>query len=163
MLGLVVYLLIFGGFAVWASLDAKKRIDFGEGKRDVGGGPLTIFLVLLLIPIWGGALYLYKRHRRIRPGSRSRTRNAAPRLHAIQTARFTPELPDTMLAPATPTGPHLFFCSWCGSSRDSTAHSVHYCGSRQRPPAFCSACGTGLGAAAACPSCGGPSDRLSPK
>jgi hypothetical protein len=60
---LIVYLLIFGGLALWASLDAKHRIAAGAGKAQVGGGPATVFIVTFFIPILGGLFYLYKRNK----------------------------------------------------------------------------------------------------
>ena len=61
MSGLIVYLLIFGGLAVWASLDAKHRIAAGTSKQEVGGGPASVFVITFLIPILGGLFYLYKK------------------------------------------------------------------------------------------------------
>jgi hypothetical protein len=63
---LIVYLLIFGGLALWASRDAKQRIDAGAAKRQVGGGPTSVFLITFFIPILGGLFYLYKRNKEFR-------------------------------------------------------------------------------------------------
>ena len=60
---LIVYVLIFGGLALWASLDAKHRIAAGARKRRVGGGPASVFIVIFFIPILGGLFYLYKRNK----------------------------------------------------------------------------------------------------
>ena len=60
---LIVYVLIFGGLASWASLDAKHRIAAGASKQRVGGGPASVFLITFLIPILGGLFYLYKRNK----------------------------------------------------------------------------------------------------
>jgi hypothetical protein len=59
----VVYLVIFGSLAFWASQDAKKRIAAGATPRDVGGRPTSVFIVVLIMPIIGIAFYLYKRNR----------------------------------------------------------------------------------------------------
>ncbi|MGC2168036.1 MAG: hypothetical protein WA580_02935 [Acidimicrobiales bacterium] len=61
MSGLIVYLLIFGGLALWASLDAKHRIAAGASKQQVGGGPALVFIIAFFIPILGGLFYLYKK------------------------------------------------------------------------------------------------------
>jgi hypothetical protein len=63
MSGLVVYLLIFGGLATWASRDAKQRLRAGATKQQVGGGPASVFIVIFVIPILGGLFYLYKRNK----------------------------------------------------------------------------------------------------
>lgn len=63
---LIVYLLIFGGLALWASLDAKHRLDAGTSKQQVGGGPASVFVITFLIPILGGLFYLYKRNKEFR-------------------------------------------------------------------------------------------------
>ncbi|MGC2169678.1 MAG: hypothetical protein WA580_11305 [Acidimicrobiales bacterium] len=63
MSGLVVYLLIFGGLALWASRDAKQRIAAGARKQQVGGGPASVFVITFFIPILGGLFYLYKRNK----------------------------------------------------------------------------------------------------
>jgi hypothetical protein len=53
-----------------------------------------------------------------------------------------------------------YFCSWCGVERQKNADSVHHCGSRDRPPAYCSACGKELGESEC--SCGVLATQLSP-
>jgi hypothetical protein len=58
---LVGYLIVFGGLALWASIDAKKRIAEGATPREVGGHPISVFIVVLIAPIIGGLFYLYKR------------------------------------------------------------------------------------------------------
>jgi len=60
---LVVYLLIFGGLALWAARDAKQRLAAGATKQQVGGGPASVFIVVFLIPILGGLFFLYKRNK----------------------------------------------------------------------------------------------------
>jgi hypothetical protein len=65
MSGLIVYLLIFGGLALWASRDAKQRIDAGARKQQVGGGPVSVFVITFFIPILGGLFYLYKRNKEL--------------------------------------------------------------------------------------------------
>ena len=54
-----------------------------------------------------------------------------------------------------------YFCSWCGVERPLNADSVHHCGSRDRPPAFCSTCGEALRGEAC--SCGTLATQLSPR
>jgi hypothetical protein len=61
MAGLIVWLVIFGGLAFWASRDAKQRIAAGSTKQQVGGGPISVFIVVWIMPIIGGLFYLYKR------------------------------------------------------------------------------------------------------
>lgn len=165
MAGLVVYLLIFGCFAGWASRDAKQRIAAGEGKRDVGGGPVSVFLVLLLMPIWGGLLYLYKRQKSSGASRRSSVPGATKsRVPALQASG--PSLKNAVTGPVTlPSTPvsRCIYCSWCGASRNNNSHALHYCGSRGRPPTFCSACGSALAGAATCQSRGTPGHQLSPR
>ena len=49
------------------------------------------------------------------------------------------------------------FCQWCGKEREADAIAIHHCGSSDRPPAFCIACGRPLAAGdAACAACGTP-------
>lgn len=60
-MSLVLYIIIFGGLALWASRDAKRRIAAGANPRDVGGGPVSVFFVVLIMPVIGGLFYLYKR------------------------------------------------------------------------------------------------------
>ena len=67
MAGLIVYLLIFGGLGYWASRDAKQRIEAGETKQQVGGGPAAVFFVLLIMPLIGGLFFLYKRSTNFSP------------------------------------------------------------------------------------------------
>lgn len=53
------------------------------------------------------------------------------------------------------------YCQWCGQERDTEAHSVHHCGPKERPPAYCMGCGASLGAGAAeCAACGTPAGQL---
>jgi hypothetical protein len=59
----LIYIVIFGGLAFWAATDAKKRIAAGANPRDVGGGPVSVFFVVLIIPVIGGLFYLYKRNK----------------------------------------------------------------------------------------------------
>jgi len=47
------------------------------------------------------------------------------------------------------------FCQWCGKDVDPGSVSIHHCGSKDRPPAFCIGCGTPLlEGAGACTACG---------
>jgi cytosine/uracil/thiamine/allantoin permease len=62
-MSVVVYVIIFGAFALWAARDAKKRIAAGAKPRDVGGGPVSVFFVVLVMPVIGGLFYLYKRNK----------------------------------------------------------------------------------------------------
>ena len=55
------YLIVFGGLALWAAIDAKKRIADGATPREVGGHPISVFVVVLIAPVVGGLFYLYKR------------------------------------------------------------------------------------------------------
>jgi hypothetical protein len=56
----------------------------------------------------------------------------------------------------------VLYCSWCGKERAVNAQAIHYCGSMERPAAFCMRCGTALHeGAAACGSCGTPATQLS--
>jgi hypothetical protein len=70
-------------------------------------------------------------------------------------------------APAPPSPPEAaptsFYCSWCGKERRSDSYALHHCGSRTRPPVFCSSCGRGLEQLGEyCGSCGTETSRLSP-
>jgi hypothetical protein len=59
-------------------------------------------------------------------------------------------------------GSDVIYCSWCGKQRAVNAQSIHYCGSMERPVAFCMKCGTSLETgAAACSSCGTPATQIS--
>jgi len=62
-MSVVVYLIVFGALAIWAARDAKQRIAAGANTRDVGGGPVSIFFVVLIMPVIGGLFYLYKRNK----------------------------------------------------------------------------------------------------
>lgn len=62
-----------------------------------------------------------------------------------------------------PAPPRSFFCSWCGLERSPGTLEVHHCGSRQRPPAYCSSCGAGLEGGEFCGQCGTPGSQLSPR
>lgn len=75
------------------------------------------------------------------------------------------ESPDAAGGVATLTAerPSTYHCSWCGAERETGALSLHHCGSRSRPPVYCSACGTALEGAATCGECGTPSSQLSPR
>jgi len=55
------YFIVFGGLALWAAIDAKKRIADGATPREVGGHPISVFVVVLIAPVVGGLFYLYKR------------------------------------------------------------------------------------------------------
>jgi cytosine/uracil/thiamine/allantoin permease len=62
-MSVLVYVIIFGGLAIWAARDAKQRIAAGANPRDVGGGPVSIFFVVLIMPVIGRLFYLYKRNK----------------------------------------------------------------------------------------------------
>jgi hypothetical protein len=53
-----------------------------------------------------------------------------------------------------------YFCSWCGVQRQVNADSIHHCGSRDRPPEYCSSCGEALSGGTC--SCGTLATQLSP-
>lgn len=66
-------------------------------------------------------------------------------------------------APSAPEPTSTFYCSWCGKQRQRDAFAIHHCGSRTRPPAYCSACGADLKTGAAfCGACGTDGATLSP-
>jgi hypothetical protein len=66
-------------------------------------------------------------------------------------------------APLKVTESTSSFCSWCGIEREADAFSIHHCGARTRPPAFCSSCGHALGSGVPfCEQCATPASRLSP-
>jgi len=56
----------------------------------------------------------------------------------------------------------VIYCSWCGKERAVDAAAIHYCGSMERPAAFCMSCGTPLAEGApGCANCGTPATKLS--
>ena len=69
--------------------------------------------------------------------------------------------------PAPPTSQSdvagdVIYCSWCGKQRAVNAQALHYCGSMERPVAYCMKCGTSVAeGAAACASCGTPATQTS--
>lgn len=56
---------------------------------------------------------------------------------------------------------NVIHCSWCGKERAVDAQAIHYCGSMERPAAYCMRCGTPLDGAASCASCGTSSSQVS--
>jgi hypothetical protein len=59
-------------------------------------------------------------------------------------------------------GSAVIYCSWCGKQRMVDAQAIHYCGSMERPVAYCMQCGTSLDeGAATCSSCGTPTTQIS--
>jgi hypothetical protein len=55
----------------------------------------------------------------------------------------------------TDEGPNLEFCRWCGKERPIDSFAIHYCGSNDRPVAFCPSCGGSVAAGSTeCASCG---------
>ncbi|HVA06657.1 MAG TPA: zinc ribbon domain-containing protein [Acidimicrobiales bacterium] len=57
---------------------------------------------------------------------------------------------------------NVVFCSWCAKQRAVNAHEIHYCGSPERPPAYCMNCGTPLAQGATeCGACGTPTSEVS--
>jgi hypothetical protein len=58
-------------------------------------------------------------------------------------------------------GSNVIFCSWCGKERAVDAQAIHYCGSMERPAAYCMTCGRPLDGATSCTSCGTPSSKIS--
>jgi hypothetical protein len=55
----------------------------------------------------------------------------------------------------TDPGPQLEFCQWCGKERPVNSFAIHYCGSNDRPVAFCTSCGGSVApGSTACASCG---------
>jgi predicted cation transporter len=56
----IVYLIVFVVLAFLAAKDAKRRIAAGATPREVGGHPVSVFFVVLVI---GGLFYLYKRNK----------------------------------------------------------------------------------------------------
>lgn len=70
-----------------------------------------------------------------------------------------------LVAPALTVVPasSSFYCSWCGKERHRDAQSIHHCGSRTRPPSFCTSCGRSIDdASQCCDGCGTPATTLSP-
>jgi hypothetical protein len=55
----------------------------------------------------------------------------------------------------------VIYCSWCGKGRAVNAQAIHYCGSMERPAAYCMSCSTPLDGASSCASCGTPSSKVS--
>jgi hypothetical protein len=59
-------------------------------------------------------------------------------------------------------GSDVIYCSWCGKQRAVNAPAIHYCGSMERPAAYCMKCGTSLDeGAASCATCGTPATQIS--
>jgi hypothetical protein len=57
---------------------------------------------------------------------------------------------------------HVIYCSWCGKEREVNAQALHYCGSMERPVAYCMKCGTSFAeGTATCASCGTPATQTS--
>lgn len=63
--------------------------------------------------------------------------------------------------PQPENGSGVIYCSWCGKQRALNAPEIHYCGSMERPAAYCMKCGTSLEGVAACTSCGTPATQIS--
>jgi hypothetical protein len=88
----------------------------------------------------------------------------APPVAAGVTGQFVgvPTAPPVSIGPAPAAESDVIYCSWCGQERRRNAPAIHYCGSMQRPPAFCMNCGAALEeGASTCTSCGTPVTTLS--
>jgi hypothetical protein len=81
--------------------------------------------------------------------------NGAP---AIASSSATPT---TTGSPASQPENDVIYCSWCGKQRALNAQAIHYCGSMERPVAYCMKCGTSLEGVPACTSCGTPATQVS--
>jgi hypothetical protein len=66
-------------------------------------------------------------------------------------------------SPSQPeNGSDVIYCSWCGKQRAVNAQAIHYCGSMERPAAYCMKCGAALEeGAATCAPCGTPTTQIS--
>ena len=96
-----------------------------------------------------------------RVGPPAATPATAPAPAATASAAGTALL--TAAPPPAPEAPTTIFCSWCGKERQRGAFAIHHCGSRTRPPVYCSTCGADLNPGAAfCGRCGADSSTLSP-
>lgn len=55
----------------------------------------------------------------------------------------------------------MLFCQWCGKERDPDANALHYCGSKDRPAAYCIKCGKQLDEGdTECAACGTPAGQM---
>ncbi len=76
----------------------------------------------------------------------------------------SPPAPTMAGSPASQpeNGTDVIYCSWCGKQRAVNAPAIHYCGSMERPVAYCMKCGTSVNeGAATCTSCGTPTTQIS--
>jgi hypothetical protein len=70
--------------------------------------------------------------------------------------------PPVAVAAPPEQGQQVIYCSWCGKQRAVDAQAIHYCGSMERPAAYCMHCGTPLGdGATACAACGQSATKVS--
>jgi hypothetical protein len=58
----ILYILVIGS-SLWAGFDASSLIKQGATKKDLGGGPIAVFIVCLLIWIIAFPYYLVHRSR----------------------------------------------------------------------------------------------------
>ncbi len=126
----------------------------------IAGAVAAALLALLLL-----LLAIGRTRSRRRAGSlaspTSAASSGADRLRTAASATTTASAPpSTAPAARAPEPSASYFCSWCGTERQRNADSVHHCGSRDRPPVYCSACGKELGEAEC--SCGVLATQLSP-
>jgi hypothetical protein len=92
------------------------------------------------------------------PGPAAATPNGAP-----ATASSPPPPTTTGSSASQPeNGSDVIYCSWCGKQRAVNAQAIHYCGSMQRPVAYCMKCGASLEeGAVTCTPCGTPTTQIS--
>jgi hypothetical protein len=56
-----LYVIVVLGVASWASVDASRRRSLGYTRRDIGGYPWEVFLVVLFLSGIALPVYMYKR------------------------------------------------------------------------------------------------------
>jgi hypothetical protein len=163
--GPVVALVSTTAFGRSVNTRAFQRFALAEySKMDHSSSPIgvreatALFIVGLLLAVVAAITLIGARYRIPVPLARAVV--TVPQVPAAVAPATTTGFPS--VATGTPEAPPVpqptataRFCSWCGMKRDPDDYSFHSCGSRDRPTAFCSACGADLTEGAAfCTTCG---------
>lgn len=83
---------------------------------------------------------------------------------AAESATSDVEAPPSSHESPRPPGAPASYCVWCGKAQEANALALHYCGSTDRAPLYCRACGSALAeGSATCSSCGTVMDTPRPR
>jgi len=155
----IVSLLLAAGAAAWAGL--TKSVPARVGLADA----IVVLLLIGIVALIGATYRLPATATPVQPGQPALRPPGAPRVAPGPThAGVAPDarqLVGPTSVPDAPAPDRTIYCSWCGQPRAANQLAIHHCGSKDRPVAHCSRCGTPVAGHAFCHRCGTPSSVTS--